>query len=85
MGVVWLDRKPSLCVPGIDTDFSEQHGADQVTLVEPWVLSFPVPWSPPPFLLPAVPEWLWASVSSSLKWECFPPQSLLKPPPPQGW
>lgn len=67
MGVVWLDRKPSWCAPGIGPGFSEQHGTDLIILVESWVLSLPVPWSPPCFLHPAVPEWLWASVSSSLK------------------
>lgn len=56
MGVVWLDRKPSWCAPGIRPGFSEQHGADLVILVESWVLSLPVSWSPPCFLHPAVPE-----------------------------
>lgn len=35
MGVVWLDRKPSWCAPGIRPGFSEQHGADLVILVSP--------------------------------------------------
>lgn len=34
MGVVWLDRKPSWCAPGIGPGFSEQHGAELVILVE---------------------------------------------------
>lgn len=51
MGVVWLDRKPSWCVPGVGTGFSEQHRAEQVIL-NPGSCLFLFPGFPPSPLHP---------------------------------
>lgn len=69
VGVVWLGRKPSWCVPGIGVGFSERHGAKQMILVvSPGPASSCSLDSLDPHFCPLdVLAQLWTSVSSSLK------------------